>query len=69
MSVRVTVPSRRPLRFWLRTLATTTDRARAERSWLLWGEWPKASGVFRLTPLGIVNGLLNRVGVELEVRV
>lgn len=66
--MRITVPSRRPLRFWLRTLTTTQDRKRAERSRLLWGEWPKDSGVYRLTPLGIANGILNHVGVELQVK-
>lgn len=42
------------------TLATTTDRGRAERSRLTWGA-DQPDGPYRLRPLGVLNGLLGLV--------
>lgn len=47
------------------TLWRTRDFARADRSWFIWAD--RGDGVYRLTPLGLLNSVAYRLGYQLQL--
>ena len=47
------------------TLWRTKSWARADRSWLVWAD--RGDGVYRITPLGLLNSVLVRMGYQLQL--